>query len=92
MTADALKVAREWLTNYGASRWCEDPKCECCVKDAKSLAALILRERRAARAKALEWVVESVEVGIITGHKRYRTIAVIETELSRLRAGTKETT
>jgi hypothetical protein len=61
-----LEAAREWLKAYGASRWCEDPECVCCVRDTDSFAALLTRREReaveeatpgierAAKAEALE--------------------------------------
>ncbi len=44
----AKKAAREWLTAYGQSQWCSDPGCVSCIKDLKSLAALIERREAAA--------------------------------------------
>jgi len=72
----ALEMAREWLETWGHEN--------CELRPA--LTDLLLRVQREARIGALEWTVKPIEVGIVTGHPRYRTIRHIEDEIARLRA------
>jgi hypothetical protein len=87
----ALKVAREICAYRGPE---SDPE-----GVLQFIASILLAQReeaveearaeieRAAKVEALKWVVEPIEVGIVTGHPTYLKIKCIESRIRDLESG-----